>query len=270
VSLARGRYCLLFGNDDALASRDTLEFLAGEIVLHGWPDVVISNFRQATTGEDVRRMRVTGILGAGPDTAVSNFRNFSFVSGILLVREAAQRHATDKWDGSEMYQMYLGCRILAEGGRLLGIDTVVVLKDIQIPGEEVDSYARRPVERPSSIEERRLPLCQFGRVALDAVAPHIEAEQRARYTRRIFRQVLLFTYPFWLIEYRRIQSWRCALGVALGMRPRNILDSLNVSCGTRVYVACLYAFVSVAGLLTPRSLFGRLRSRLFALAKSWG
>jgi hypothetical protein len=270
VSLARGRYCLLFGNDDALASSDALELLSGEILRHGCPDVVISNFRQITTGADVRRMRGTGILGAGPDAAVSNFRNFSFVSGILLVREAAQKHATDRWDGSEMYQMYLGCRILAEGGRLLGIDEVVVLKDIQIPGEQVDSYARRPVKRPGSFEERRLPLCQFARVALDAIAPHIEAAQRARYIRRIFWQVLLFTYPPWLIEYRRIQSWRFALGVALGMRPRNILDSRGVGLGTRLYVACLYTLVTAAGLLTPLSLFGRLRSRLFALAKSCG
>jgi hypothetical protein len=200
--------------------------------------------------------------------AVANFRNCSFVSGILLLRVGVQKHVTDKWDGSEMYQMYLGCRILAEGGRLLGIDAVVVLKDIEIPGEQVDSYARQPLIQASWFEERRLPLCQFARVALDAVDLHMEAAQRAYYARRIFLQVLLFTYPFWLIEYRRVQSWQFALGVALGMRPRNILASLDVGLGTRLYVACLYALVTVAGLLTPLSLFDRLRSRLFALAKS--
>jgi hypothetical protein len=202
--------------------------------------------------------------------AVANFRNFSFVSGIILLRGGVQKHATDKWDGSEMYQMYLGCRILAEGGRLLGIDVVTVLKDISIPGEQVDSYARQPVMRPRQIEERRLPLGHLARVALDAVALNMEPTQRAHYARRILRQVLLFTYPFWLIEYRRVQSWRFALGIALGMRPRNLLDSLDAGLGTRLYVACLYALVTAAGLLTPLSLFDRLRSRLFALAKSCG
>lgn len=145
LDLACGRYCLLFGNDDMLASNDTLQLLRDHILQHGAPEVVIPNFRQSTTGADVRRIRATGILGAGPDVAVANFRNFSFVSGILLLRAGVQKHATDKWDGSEMYQMYLGCRILAEGGRLLGIDAVAVLKDIEIPGEQVDSYARQPV-----------------------------------------------------------------------------------------------------------------------------
>jgi glycosyltransferase involved in cell wall biosynthesis len=268
LDLARGRYCLLLGNDDMLASNDTLQLLRDRILQYGTPEVVIPNFRQSTTGADVRRIRATGILGAGPDVAVANFRNFSFVSGILLLRVGVQKHVTDKWDGSEMYQMYLGCRILAEGGRLLGIDAVVVLKDIEIPGEQVDSYARQPLIQASWFEERRLPLCQFARVALDAVDLHMEAAQRAYYARRIFLQVLLFTYPFWLIEYRRVQSWQFALGVALGMRPRNILASLDVGLGTRLYVACLYALVTVAGLLTPLSLFDRLRSRLFALAKS--
>lgn len=102
------------------------------------------------------------------------------------------------------------------------------------------------------------------------MALHVEPAQRARYARGIFRQVLLFTYPPWLIEYRRVQSWRFALGVALGMRPRNILDSLDASLGIRLYVACLYTLVTAAGLLTPLSLYDRLRSRLFALAKSCG
>jgi hypothetical protein len=260
----------LLGNDDMLASNDTLQLLRDHILQYGNPEVVITNFRQSTTGADVRRIPATGILGAGPDVAVANFRNFSFVSGILLLRTGAQKHATDKWDGSEMYQMYLGCRILAEGGRLLGIDAVVVLKDIQIPGEQVDSYARQAVIQATQIKERRLPLCQFALVVLDAVAFYVEPAQRAHSTRRIFRQVLLFTYPFWLMEYRRVQSWRFALGVALGMRPRNILASLDVGLGTRLYVACLYTLVTLAGLLTPLSLFDRLRSRLFALAKSRG
>ena len=36
-----------------------------------------------------------------------------------------------------MYQTFLATRILADGGRLLGIADTVVLKDIQIEGEQV-------------------------------------------------------------------------------------------------------------------------------------
>ena len=46
-------------------------------------------------------------------TAVRAFRHFSFVSGVVLDGPAARKMATDKWDGSEMYQMFLGCRMIA-------------------------------------------------------------------------------------------------------------------------------------------------------------
>lgn len=267
MALARGRYCLLFGNDDMLASDTALGTLHDQVLRHGCPEVVIPNFRQCGTGEQVRRMPITGILGAGAAVALANFRNFSFVSGILLLRTAAERHATDRWDGSEMYQMYLGCRMLAEGGRLLGIDCALVLKDIQVPGEQVDSYARRPVVRGWRIEERRLPLGQFAQVAFDAIAPFVDPAQRQRCARSIFRQTLIFTYPPWLIEYRRVQSWPYALGVALGMRPRNLLDAVPAEVGTRLYVSWLYVLATAAGLLMPRALFQRLRPRLYAFAK---
>ena len=55
-------------------------------------------------------------------------------------RSLAQKNATDKWDGSEMYQMFIGTRIIAQGGRLLGLADITVGKNVQVPGEEVDSY----------------------------------------------------------------------------------------------------------------------------------
>jgi len=73
--------------------------------------------------------------GSGAETAALNFRNFAFVSGILLARELAQKHATEKWDGSEMYQTFLATRIIAEGGRLLGVADAIAAKSIQIPGK---------------------------------------------------------------------------------------------------------------------------------------
>lgn len=266
IGLARGRYCLLFGNDDMPASADALNLLHRELSKHGFPEVVIPNYRQTGAG-DIRRIPKSGILGKGPAVAAAHFRDFSFVSGILLLREPAQRHATDKWDGSEMYQMFLGCRLLAEGGQLLGLDEVLVLKDISIPGEAVDSYARKPVVQDCKIEERRLTLCEYGRVAFDAIAPYVEPGECELYLRRILKQVLLFSYPPWLVEYRRVQSWKYALGIGLGMRPRNFLGSLKVRWLTRIYLAGLYLLVTTGGLLMPQAVFHGLRSWLYTLAK---
>ena len=267
IGLARGRYCLLFGNDDMLAYPRALATIAKELEAQNFPEVVITNYRELRTGSTSRRIRRTQIIGSGPHVAAANFRNFSFVSGILLDRVLAQRHATNKWDGSEMYQMFIGSRIIAEGGRLLGIDQVLVLKDIQIPGETVDSYACRPVILDCPVQERQLPLSKYGRVVFEAIAPFLNPAEKPQVLRRIFMQILIFTYPPWLIEYRRIQSLKYALGVALGMRPSNILADLQPDFRTRLWVRGLHLLASTTGLLVPRTVYEGVKPGLYAFAK---
>jgi glycosyltransferase involved in cell wall biosynthesis len=266
IGMANGRYCFLLGNDDMLATTTTLREISEIVADHGFPEVIVTNYRELSTGRDFRRVSVTGVLGRDVETAISNFRNYSFVSGILLDRRLAEKHATEKWDGSEMYQTYLATRILASGARLLGIADTVVLKDIQIEGEQVDSYARR--ERVAGpIKEQLLPLAQLGCVVVDAMSPYINSANMSRVVRDVFRQLLVFTYPPWLVEYRRIQSWRYAAGVALGMRPRHILKGLRIDWPSKLYLRLLYGVVTLAGLLFPVSLFERIKPRLHRFAK---
>jgi glycosyltransferase involved in cell wall biosynthesis len=266
IGMATGRYCFLLGNDDMLAAKMTLQYVGQIIETHSFPEVVVTNYHELSTGRDFRRVLKTDVIGNGIETAISNFRNYSFVSGILLDRELAQKYATEKWDGSEMYQTFLATRILAGGGRLLGIADTIVLKDIQIEGERVDSYARR--ERVAGpVRERPLPLAQLGRVVVDAMFPYINSANMSRVVRDVFRQLLVFTYPPWLVEYRKIQSWRYAAGVALGMRPRNILKGVRIDWPSKLYLRMLYGVVTLAGLLFPVSLFELIKPRLHRFAK---
>src|SRR5262249_40076148 len=153
--------------------------------------------------------------GSGPEVATKHFRNFSFVSGIVLERRPAQAIATERWDGSEMYQTFIGCRIIASGRSLLEIAEPLIRKDIRLPNLTVDSYANRPRVQPWPIVERTLPLGQLGRLTVDALRPYVSGIEQRRQNARILRQLLLFTYPFWLFEYRRVQSWPYAAGIAL-------------------------------------------------------
>ena len=88
MGLARGRYCVLMGNDDGLSEADTLGKLAREIERISFPGVVLSDFADATTRVPERRIREFQVCGSGPRVAAEHFRNFSFVSGIVLDREA--------------------------------------------------------------------------------------------------------------------------------------------------------------------------------------
>ena len=267
IGLARGRYCLLMGNDDALAGPATLAEYVRDLEAYGPAGVVIPNFADFTDRKKVSRVRATRNFGSDSAVAADRFRNFSFVSGILLDREAAQRFATDRWDGSEYYQMYVGCRIIASGGNLLEVDRVTVWKDIPVPGEEVDSYVKRSKVWPCPIIERPLPLNLFGRLVADAIIQYTSGEQRRRLNERIFRQLYLYTYPYWLTEYRRVQSWRFAAGVALGMRPERSMAGVDLIGTRRWRTIWAYRLATAAGLAVPLGLFKRIRATLYRLAK---
>jgi hypothetical protein len=267
IELAQGDYCFLMGNDDALASPATLQGVHDDMARLGPAGVVITNYEDYTTGAKVERMRATENCGAGPGVAARHFRNFSFVSGVVLHRESAQKLTTDRWDGSEMYQMYLGCRMIAGGSPLLSLRRVTVRKDIQIPGQSVDSYAAKPPVWPCPIRARHLPLGKFGRVAVDAIAPYVRPDELQAEAERIFRQLYLFTYPYWVVEYRRVQSWPFALGICLGMRPRHVMRGVPLSWRRKAKLVSLYAATTLGGLAVPVPLFRRLQQTFFRWAK---
>jgi glycosyltransferase involved in cell wall biosynthesis len=264
ILLASGQYCLLMGNDDCLAGETALQNLR-DIILRqkNSTGVVITNYAEYDGSRVYRRATRSGIAGSGLQVAISRFRDFSFVSGLILRRDRAQAHSTRHWDGSEMYQMYLACRILAEGYGLLELEDVIVRKNIAIPGEEVDSYATKPRSHPYPIREHEIPLIDMGRLVYDAVQPKTSTQ-----TVLIFLQILVFTYPFWIFEYRRVQSWPYAAGICLGMRPRNLLRQVKLSFIHKALLQSVYLLVTAAGLLFPSAVFRRYQEPLHAFAKS--
>lgn len=269
LALAQGQYCILHGNDDSLAGPETLQQLFDCIKKYGSTGVMITNFEDWRTGKLTRRIRMTGIIGTGPSVAAAHFRNVSFVGGVLLDRAEAQKLATDKWDGSEMYQMYLMARIIATGKPLLLTELSTVRKDIQIPGESVDSYTKRARLAPCAIETRVLPLAHIGPLISDAITPVLTNSNRDRVLRKVFQQLYYFTYPYWLVEYRRVQSWKYALGVCLGIKATHDLRAVGLSLTCRVWLKSLFWTTSLMALLVPMWLFKACHERLFSLAKSF-
>jgi glycosyltransferase involved in cell wall biosynthesis len=267
IALATGQYCLLMGNDDCAAYPELLAELKSLLLAYPNAGVVITNYEEYASKRFFRRVSSEGVAGSGPALAGKCFRNFSFVSGVLLRRDRCHAHATARWDGSEMYQMYLGCRIIAEGYDVLEFPKVCIRQGIQLPGESVDSYARRPKLNPCPVVERKIPLVQMGRLVYDAVRPH-SGSHSAQLGARIFLQILLFTYPFWILEYRRVQSWKYALGICLGMRPRYLLEQVRFPVLHQLFLRAVYVMVTFAGLVVPVSVFDVYRPKLYRFAKS--
>jgi glycosyltransferase involved in cell wall biosynthesis len=267
IGLASGEYCVLMGNDDCLAEDATLESLRAMLTKHPQTGVAITNFKAFSSGQITRRIVRTGNLGSGPQVAVRSFRNVSFVSGVIFRRDRAQANATDRWDGSEMYQMYMASRIIAEGYELLELDVVAVRKDMTIPGESVDSYENRPRLNPCPIVERKTTLLQLGALVSDAVRPYA-GKQSVWYDVQILLQVLFFTYPFCILNARRVQSWKFAAGNCLGMRPKNLFSQMDFPLVHRWFLGSIFFAVSCAALLMPITFFDACQPKLFAISKS--
>ena len=269
IGLASGKYCFLLGNDDALKTKSVLTQLHRAIEAEPNCGAVVTDFEDFTSGQLAGRIRQTGSRGSGPEVAARAYRQFSFVSGIVLLCEPAQRYATSRWDGGEMYQTYLASSIIASGHSLLELAWPAIRKDIHIAGESVDSYAKRQRAPRWPIHPVCLPLAQFARIAADGIALHEpDVPSRLRLNEIIVRQLLLFTYPFWLFEYRNVQSWSYAAGVALGMRPGVITCGIELAVLARWRLRLLYVLVTLAGLLIPAACFKALRLHLYRLAKS--
>lgn len=265
IALARGKFCLLMGNDDCLASPDVLQRLYDKLAKAPSVGVVVTNYIDEGSDKPARRVRSTRLTEGSPKLAAQRFRNFSFVSGILLRRDRALAHATASWDGAEMYQMFLGSRIIAEGCDLLELEDVTVVHDLKISGETVDSYASRPRVSPCQISERPIPLGRMGALVCDAIRPF--AGRSSFWGLTVFAQIIVFTYPFWIVEYRRVQSWRYAAGICLGMRPKRQLEGVSLPLGYRMLLHSIYFLVTAMGLFIPTNTFDGLRPKFYGFAK---
>lgn len=270
IELARGRFCLLMGNDDCFASPSVLQNIHDQIHALGPAGVVITNYQDFSTHRVFQRMPHTGNRGGGYEVAIKNFRNFSFVSGVLFETAKALQFATDRWDGSEMYQMFIGCRIIAAGSNLLGLQETAVLQGIQIAGETVDSLASKPRIKPCPVIERKIPFNLVGSLVADAIQPYVNSRQRRAAISHIFSQIYAITYPFWIIEYRRLQSWNYSLGICLGMRPKNTLKGVSMGFFQRLYLMGLYGLVTGLGLMMPVRVFDKLAPILYICVKKIG
>jgi glycosyltransferase involved in cell wall biosynthesis len=267
IALSKGRYLLLMGNDDELTGTDTLRVLHDELERFRPVAVAVTNYRELGSGRVDRRTAETKLLGSGPRVAARTFRGYSFLSGVVLQGDAARKAATDVCDGSEMYQMYLGTRLVAEGGYYLGINRLCINKDIQIPGQAVDSYRPHQRLRPCPIVERRLPMGRLLEVVATGLEPYHTGVDRERNLLCVATQLYRFTYPFWIIEYRRVQSWRYAVGVLLALRPTVTAKRVALSRASAFRMWLLYILGGAIALILPITLFDFLRPRLYAVAK---
>ncbi len=256
-SLARGKYSLVMGNDDILLP-DSLSMLYSWIEKNGRPDmgVLVTNFKNIDGTECT--MRVGTVMDGRSVANISQcFRRLSFVSGILFLTSHVQGQHTDLVDGSEMYQMYLASRLLADGYSCYFSSIVLVGKDNGDLAPILPSPCKTlPMSLiPLAIEEGLIELADRG--------------WARRELSSVLLQLLMFIYPYWAYVWKLQHPFVSVLRLYLTLNPKSITRKLRTKFRLNAIIGfwVVYIGFSILVFLTPKTVLTMLLPLAHRLAK---
>ena len=203
VALARGEYCLFMGNDDLLAP-GALAAVTGVVKRHPKVGVVLRSYAtfEGTPDNVAQIFRYFDrelFFPAGPETIVTMFRRSVVISGLVIHREAAERYATDRFDGSLLYQLYLVGNILAD---MNGVSLPDILAFYRLGG--VPDFGNSASEKGRFVPKQQTPESSliFMRGMLD-IARDLELRRGVPVLRGISRDIGNYSYPILSIQARQ-------------------------------------------------------------------
>lgn len=117
IELASGRYVLFMGNDDLLAE-GALAVVSAAVRKYPDVGVVLRSYDSFTddphcSQQTFRYFDTERFFPAGRETVVTFFRRCVFISGMVVRRESAAAHRTERFDGTLLYQQHVVGQILA-------------------------------------------------------------------------------------------------------------------------------------------------------------
>ncbi len=270
LSFAQGTYCLMMGNDDALFDSQTLDLLYNKIISNCEPEAIITNYCDWASAVKTKRIPKSKLVLGNPIEAAMQFRNQAFVSGLVLKKELVVKYSSNCVDGSEMYQMFLFAAIISSSHKLLLLSDVIVKKDVLIEYEQVDSYVSLPEGREGYQDGLMLPMLRIFSVVIRGIKEgvgELSTSMESRVAFLILRQLYVYTYCFWLVEYRRIGRFSVAAGLAVGMNPFRQSRNVTLNRAIRLKLLPVYIYAVMSGLLIPIPLFTNLKHIFFRIAK---
>jgi abequosyltransferase len=200
IERARGEYCVFMGNDDLMCP-GALKTIFGAISRHPNVGVFLRSFA-AFDGAPENIVQTFKYFdrelffpaGAG---AISTFYKRSVViPGVTMHRGAALEFATNRFDGTLLYQIYLIANILVEWNGVFSPEIVTLYRNGGIPdfGNSASEKGKF-VPRIRTIESS----ISFMRGMLD-IANYVEVDRHIKIYRSILRDLSNYSYPILSIQ----------------------------------------------------------------------
>lgn len=228
----------------------------------------VNHFEYSDKSVISRRAQNTQVIGKGPFIAAFIFRSFSFVGGIAIKRDEFRKYNTNLYDGTVYFQMYLGARIISAGGYVASIDELMIAKDVTISGQRGNSYLDFLADKNKTIHKESGGLDQVGRVGCEAILPYVSNFQKQDIIKSVYGQLLKFTYPFWLYDYRKNRVYKASINLAIGCFPTNLVKIPKLTFMTWAYLFFHYFISTVGGLFIPTSIVTKFKGYFFLKSKS--
>ena len=151
---------------------------------------------------------------------------------------------------------------------MLGIKDVCIQKDLQIQGQEVDSYQRLAKANKCSFNAIKLPMSRIFEVITAGIESMPDGRKKEDCLFLIAKQLYKYTYPYWIIEYRRVQSWCYSFGIYRALNPSIVINNTyHFSLYNRFRLTKMYLLRGIAGFLIPILIFDKFRHFLYKIAK---
>jgi glycosyltransferase involved in cell wall biosynthesis len=206
---ATGDYCVMMGNDDILCpgSLDTIGSLLAE---HPEVAVAIRSYgwfydTPETVDQIVRYFPATSLFPPGEDTAATFFRRTGVLAGLAIRRADAAAAATDRFDGSLYYQIYVAAELLLKAHGLYIADTIALCRENK--PDFGQSQAEKGKFQPGvyTSDARITMICDMLRIA-----ESIDAVHGTKLHARVLKDLGNYSYYFlaFQAEARFSQFWK--------------------------------------------------------------
>ncbi len=267
LEMATGEYCFVLGNDDTLSDDEALSRLVKFIINNNRPDVGFCNSADYVNHNDVQvRAKNSEIIGSGPEIALKYYSSFSFVAGLIYKKTAFDSVNTTKFDGSIYVQIYLATLIIIRGGKLFTFKEPLVLKDIRVNNDIANSYLDTLPRKESEYKLLDAGLPSYAYVCAMAFKD-ADLDEKAYYY-KVIKRIYLFTYPFWLFDYRKNDAMVAARGLANGLKLESFKGYDQFNSFSKLKLKCYYNISTCLGLNIPVVIFTRLKKLLYQIAKA--
>jgi len=203
IEKSQGEYCLFMGNDD-LMCEGVLAKVAATISRYPNIGVLLRSYAafDGSPKNIVQTFRYFDqelFFPAGPATISTIYRRSVVIPGMVINRDAAQRWATNRFDGTLLYQLYLVANILADMNAVYLPDVIVLYRNGGVP-DFGNSAAEQGKFQPK--EQTPDSSIHFMQGMLD-IARSVEAERKIQIFTPILRDIANYSYPILAIQAKK-------------------------------------------------------------------